>query len=406
MKNLLIATTALVATAGVAAAEINFSGGARFGATYKGSIAATPFKAGAVVSANDTERTRLDALSGAVPIGTLSVGATTDANIVSIKASIVKFVALQLTADTNVANKIAATGASTTALNTAATTAAANTKAANALLTAVSGTAAVAETKSKSSVHNRFTVNIDGTTETDSGIEFFARVRIRGGNTGDGATSASSVSAPRVGMKSGGITVAAGNINGALESTPGLYSGGVGLTGLGWGNLPINNNAAGAWAWTSFSSGGGGSNGVEVIYSADGFGAHVSVAGASGAQRTAMNVSYKFSDWTVALGHQSADVANEETTLLTVGGTIGDIAVGLAHADNAGDRDATRVNATFSVGAASKVSVFYTAASGVGREDAYGLGFSHSLGGATLAGGVANSFTGQTSADLGVRFNF
>ena len=249
-------------------------------------------------------------------------------------------------------------------------------------------------------------MNIDGTTETDSGIEFFARVRIRGGNTGDGATSASSVSAPRVGMKSGSITVAAGNINGALESTPGLYSGGVGLTGLGWGNLPINNNAAGAWKWTSFSSGGGGSNGVEVIYSADGFGAHVSVAGASGAQRTAMNVSYKFSDWTVALGHQSADVANEETTLLTVGGTIGDIAVGLAHADNAGDRDATRVNATFSVGAASKVSVFYTAASGVGREDAYGLGFSHSLGGATLAGGVANSFTGQTSADLGVRFKF
>jgi outer membrane protein OmpU len=34
------------------------------------------------------------------------------------------------------------------------------------------------------------------------------------------------------------------------------------------------------------------------------------------------------------------------------------------------------------------------------------LGFTHSLGGATLAGGVANSNTGLTSADLGVRFNF
>jgi len=38
MKNLLIATTALVATAGMAAAEINFSGGARFGVTYDESL--------------------------------------------------------------------------------------------------------------------------------------------------------------------------------------------------------------------------------------------------------------------------------------------------------------------------------------------------------------------------------
>jgi len=391
----------LVATAGVAAAEINFSGGARFGATYKGSITTA-----AVAEVASTQglmsAAQIATLNTATVIADLSAAAATNAGtantlLLEVKADQASELATFNAISTPSVAQIAAHNLEVAAYAVA-------TK----LLAGTAGTAAVASstTKSKTSVHNRFTVNIDGTVESDSGIEFFARVRIRGGNTGDGATSASSVSAPRVGMKSGSITVAAGNINGALESTPGLYSGGVGLTGLGWGNLPINNNAAGAWKWTSFSSGGGGSNGVEVIYSADGFGAHVSVAGASGAQRTAMNVSYKFSDWTVALGHQSADVANEETTLLTVGGTIGDIAVGLAHADNAGDRDATRVNATFSVGAASKVSVFYTAASGVGREDAYGLGFSHSLGGATLAGGVANSFTGQTSADLGVRFKF
>lgn len=298
MKNLLIATTALVATAGVAAADINFSGGARFGVVY-----------------NDAAVTRTQ-------------------------------------------------------------------------------------------VHNRFSLNVDGTAETDSGVEFFARVRVRGGNTGTGATAASSVSAPRVGARIGGLTVAVGNINGALESTPGLYDGNVGLTGLGWGSLPVNNNAAGAFAWDSFSSGGGGSNGVEVIYSANGFGIHVSQSGATGVARTAINVSYNFSDWTVALGHQTSDVATEETTVLTVAGQIGNIGVGLAHADNDGDRDATRVNATFEVGAATNVTAYYTAASGVGREDSYGLGFTHSLGGATLAGGVANSFTGVTVADLGVRFNF
>ena len=302
MKNLLIATTALVATAGMAAAEISFSGGARFGIVHDDSRA--------------TDETR---------------------------------------------------------------------------------------------VHNRFTLNIDGTAETDSGVEFFARVRVRGGNTGDTGLVATTVSAPRVGATIGGLTVAVGNINGALESTPGLYSGNVGLTGLGWGSLPTNNSAAGGFAWDAFSSGGAGSNGVEVIYSSNGFGVHVSHSGSSAAgaaDRTAINVSYNFSDWTVALGHQSSDTTAEETTLLTVGGTIGNVAVGFAHADNDGDRDATRVNATFEVGAGTKVTAYYTAASGVGREDSYGLGFTHSLGGATLAGGVANSFTGATVADMGVRFNF
>jgi outer membrane protein OmpU len=396
MKNLLIATTALVATAGVAAAEINFSGGARFGATYSGSVTTA-----AVARVRGTFTT--------AQINTLDAVVTGNGDLTAVQITsdgTADALNLELNQD-RAAAVLAFAGISgpTSAQQTAH---ALTLKTYDDALALTTGTAqsAASTVASKSKVHNRFTLNIDGTTESDSGVEFFARVRIRGGNTGDGATAASTVSAPRVGMTVGGITVAAGNINGALESQPGLYSGAVGLTGLGWGNLPINNNATGAWAWTAFSSGGGGSNGVEVIYSANGFGAHMSVAGASGAQRTAMNVSYKINDWTVALGHQSSDVANEDTTLLTVGGTIGGIVVGLAHADNSGDRDATRVNATFSVGAASKVTAYYTAASGVGREDAYGLGFTHSLGGATLAGGVANSFTGQTSADLGVRFNF
>jgi outer membrane protein OmpU len=302
MKNLLIASTALVATAGVAAADINFSGSARFGVVYDDSRAT-----------NETE------------------------------------------------------------------------------------------------VHNRFTLNIDGTAETDSGVEFFARVRVRGGNTGDTTLSASGVSAPRVGARIGGLTVAVGNINGALESTPGLYDGNIGLTGLDWGSLPTNNSGAGAFAWDSFSSSGAGSNGVEVIYSVNGFGVHVSQSSSQAggtADRTAINVSYNFSDWTVALAHQSSDVALEDTTLLTVAGQIGNVKVGLAHADNDGDFDATRVNATFEVGAGTKVTAYYQANDGVGREDGYGLGFTHSLGGATLAGGVANSNTGATRADLGVRFNF
>ena len=300
MKNLLIATTALVATAGMAAAEITLSGGARFGVIYSDDGTDT-----------DTE------------------------------------------------------------------------------------------------VTNRFTLNVDGTAETDSGAEFFARVRVRGGNTGTAGLGNSGVSAPRVGVTMGGLTVATGNINGALESTPNLYAGNVGLTGLGWGSLPTNFSGAGTFAWDAFSSAGAGRNGVEVIYSANGFGAHLSRSGATGAVRTAMNVSYSFGDWKVALATQTSDTALEDTTVLTAAGKIGNIAVGFAHADNEGDFDATRINAGFEVGAGTNVTTYYTSGE---VANSYGLGFTHSLGGATLAGGIAkldvNNGADVTVADFGVRFNF
>jgi outer membrane protein OmpU len=305
MKNILIATTALVATAGMAAAEINFSGGARFGVVY---------------DENNT------------------VGAQ------------------------------------------------------------------------ESKVHNRFTINIDGTAETDSGVEFFGRVRIRGGNEGNGnligggALGASGVSAPRVGARIGGLTIAVGNINGAIDSLAGVYSGSIGLTGLSYSNVVNNNQSSGAFGYDSFSSGGAGSNGVEVIYSGNGFNAHLSDS--SSTDRTALGLSYAFGDWTVALGVQESGTLGEDFTSIGVDGSIGTVTVGAAYADNEGDFDTFRINAGFEIGAATNVTVYVADNSGVGRETAYGVGFTHSLGGATLAGGIENDRTGLTRADFGVRFNF
>ena len=302
MKNLLIATTALVATAGMAAAEINFSGGARFGVTYDESL-----------------------------------------------------------------------------------------------------TPGVEETK----VHNRFTINIDGTAETDAGVEFFGRVRIRGENEGDGTTrgtAASSVSAPRVGARIGGLTIAVGNINGAIDGLAGVYSGIIGLTGLSFSNVVNNNQSGGTFGFDSFSSGGAGTNGVEVIYSGNGFKAHLSDSATT--NRTALGLSYAFGDWTVALGHQSSDTAGEDFTSIGVDGSIGTASVGAAYAANEGDFDTFRINAGFEVGAATNVTVYVADNSGAGRETAYGVGFTHSLGGATLAGGIENDRAGLTRADFGVRFNF
>jgi len=312
MKKVLIATTALVATAGMAAAEINFSGGARFGVRYDES---------AVAGVQETQIT------------------------------------------------------------------------------------------------NRFTVNIDGTAETDSGVEFFGRVRIRGGNQGNGATgigalaanaapSNTGISAPRVGARIGGLTIATGNINGAIDSLPGLYSGSVGLTGLSYSNVVVGGG------FDSFSSNGGGENGVEVIYSANGLGVHLShsdvvrAAGAAATRRTALGLSYAFGDWNVALGLHDGDTAAEDFTVISATGSVGSVSLGMQLSDNDADTGGVRISAGFEVGAATNVTVFIADRDAAGTDTAYGLGFTHSLGGATLAGGIVSDAAGATKADLGVRFNF
>lgn len=272
---------------------------------------------------------------------------------------------------------------------------------------------------SKTQVHNRFTVNVDGTAEADNGLSFFARVRIRGGNTGDGTTSASGVSAPRVGVTYEGFTVAAGNILGALESTPNMYAGAVGLTGLGWNNLPTNAAATGKFAWDSFSSSGGGANGVEAIYSGGAFSGHISYSANNTVSptedRIAANVAYSFGDWTVALGHQSGFTSAEDMTIATVAGNIGDFGFGLAYSDNDGKNSAARINGSYSFAGGTTVTAFYTGLTSSAAvvpggttpaDDAYGIGFTHSLGGAVLAGGFARGFDGENLADFGVRFNF
>jgi len=364
MKNLLIATTALVATAGVAAADITFSGGARFGVKYTGTVtgsAATAAAAADKTAANDAVTTNASVLTAAETAYNTSAKDTSDlATLVSAVDANETLVDAAAAADKAVVDDAAAN-------------------------------------KSKTDLTNRFTINIMGTAETDSGIEFFGKVRIRGGNEGNGATSGSSISAPRVGATMGGLTVAVGNINGAIDSLPGLYSGSVGLTGLSYSNVMVG-------GYDGFSSAGGGTNGVEVIYSASGLGVHLSHSGLVAGDRTALGLSYAFGDWKIALGHQSADLDAQDFTVLTVDGAIGSVSVGAQIADVAAG-SAFQIHAGFEVGAGTNVTVFMADTDGA-TDTAYGLGFTHSLGGATLAGGIVSDAAGVTHADLGVRFKF
>ncbi|HSF92479.1 MAG TPA: porin, partial [Paracoccaceae bacterium] len=120
-------------------------------------------------------------------------------------------------------------------------------------------------------VTSRFRFQIDATAESDAGVTFGTRVRMQqnAGSSGTGFNGA------RFFARSGGLEVGVGNIFGALEFMPGMYSVDMGLTGLGYDYTAYN------FRGDAYSSGGCGacdSNGVEVLYSMGDLSLHVSAS--------------------------------------------------------------------------------------------------------------------------------
>ena len=265
---------------------------------------------------------------------------------------------------------------------------------------------------SKTSLEKRISVNVDVSTETDGGLEFGGRIRIRsdeeaGVNTAYGAAN-TTLSGANLYVKSGGFKLTIGNICGAIECMPGLYTQSVGLDGNGWSGLVTNVNGS-YFNWSAYSSNGGGNNGVEVEYTVGDFKAHVSYAGLNDAtavaNRGAMYVSYKFGDWTAALGFQDSGVVGEDKTILSVQGKLGDFGVGIGYADNDGT-DKITLNGSYKMGATT-ISAFVSDENSVAATDnPWGLGVKYDLGGATLVGGFSNSETGNKRATAGVKFSF
>lgn len=272
----------------------------------------------------------------------------------------------------------------------------------------------------KTTIEKRMTINLDGSVESTSGITFGARMRLRS-EENLGATG-TLVAGARVYMKTGGLELAMGNINGAIESMPGLYDASTGLTGLGWGGLTTNVwNAAGAkafWGWDAYSSTGNGAEGIEVTYTAGAFTGHLSYADNaagglssnalnSGEERIAAYGAYTMNDWTFALGLQDSSNNANDKTVVTVGGKIGDYGVGIAYADNDGvGKFALNGSATFGATTVSAYVAKQDSVLVIANDMAYGLGVSYDLGGASVVGGISHDSAGVDRADLGVSFSF
>ena len=256
-------------------------------------------------------------------------------------------------------------------------------------------------TAGTTTLEKRMTVTMSGSVETTSGMTLGATMNLR---AGEGMAAVGS--GARVSLATGGVEVAVGNIYGAIDSMPGVYAASAGLTGLGWGGVLANTATTSAWGFDAYSSSGNGPEGVEAIYSGGSVTAHLSYSDTdlgSAADRTAAYVSYAMGDWTVAAGMQDSADADEDMTLVTVGGKVGDFGVGVGYAEVGGETKMTLSgSATFG---ATTVSA-YVADEELAAENPMGLGIKHDLGGASLVGGVARTAAGVNRADLGVSFSF
>jgi len=266
-------------------------------------------------------------------------------------------------------------------------------------------------TAATTTLEKRMTVTINGSVETTSGLTMGATMNIRANEGGatdsdDDTTGGAYLSGARVSLATGGVEVGVGNINGAIEYMPGVYSASAGLTGLGWGGVLANTAETGSWGWDAYSSSGNGAEGVEVMYSAGAVSAHLSYSDSdlgSAADRTAAYVSYTMGDWTVAAGTQDSTDADEDKTLVTVGGKVGDFGVGFGWADNGGETKIA-LNGSATMGAVT-ISA-YVADEESATDQPMGLGVAYDLGGAKVVGGVARTAAGVTRADAGVSFSF
>jgi len=258
---------------------------------------------------------------------------------------------------------------------------------------------------SSTDITSRFRLQIDATAESDAGVTFGARVRIQQNETdaiAEAANSGTGINGVRFFARSGGLEVGVGNIFGAIEFMPGQYPIDLGLTGLGYDYTAYNFRAD---AYSSGGAGSAGSNGVELMYSAGDFSAHISASDTS--DRIAAHIAYTWNGWTFAIGAQDSNNAADTELSASIGGSIGPADITLAYADNGTAGDRVVLAGRFDVGAATNIEAYVATADFLAEDTSYGIDFNHSLGGGvSIRGGIAELFSGETRADLGVRFNF
>jgi outer membrane protein OmpU len=285
--------------------------------------------------------------------------------------------------------------------------------------------------RSSTSITSRLRLQFDVSTETDGGVTLGARTRAQI-ESRDNVPGTGTFNGARFYATVGGFTLGVGNIIGAIEGMPGMYletrTAGIGIDGAGFHSHVGNVNGE-FFNWDAYSSAGAGANGMEILYSAGAFAAHLSYStdnGPTAVDRIAANVSYTFGDWTAAIGVQDSDIAFEDKTVVSLSGQLGAFGVRVAYADNDGI-DKFGLYGNMDIGSASNIVLFVTSEDAVsaaqvaaGRNDnrdiggldrgegeSFGIHYSYDLGGgASFEAGAVSTSTDNTTVQAGVYFSF
>ncbi|CUH42504.1 porin [Ruegeria atlantica] len=272
---------------------------------------------------------------------------------------------------------------------------------------------------------SRFRLNIDGTAETDGGVEFSARVRLQADeDSGNGEANEAGLNGARFSVIYGGLRVDAGNVAGSFDNLANYYGNEPGLESF------IGQYSGVDYSFLGYSSTGSGANAVFFQYAVGDFAfgasydqATVALDGVpQDADRWDISATYNFNNITAALayGQTKANVNSssekQSLTVLTLGGEWGNFSGTVFVADDDvvnADENGTAygLSLAYTFGAATTITFAYGDGSADDDTRNLGIGAIYDLGGgASLRGGVGEAKTGDQDgsirADFGAQFNF
>ncbi|WP_171052700.1 porin [Ruegeria sediminis] len=232
---------------------------------------------------------------------------------------------------------------------------------------------------SDTTITSRLRLQFDMSAETDMGVAFDARFRAQA-ESRDNNPGGAVFNGARFGVVWEGLRVNVGNIIGAVENMPGTYletrTAGIGIDGAGFfshvGN--VNNEF---FNWDAYSSAGVGVNGVEALYTYEGFVGHISYSDRNetiaannngGFDRAAIMLTYSWNDFGVAAAYQNSGAMWEDKTLVSGWYDGGNWGARIAYADNDGISK-WGLYGNIDIGAASNLVLFVTSEDSVDQAD-------------------------------------
>ena len=260
-------------------------------------------------------------------------------------------------------------------------------------------------------IEQRFRLTVTGTTTSDNGLEFEGRIRFQSDENAAGASNVVNRSAPGFAVSTGGFRLDVGHVSDVIDSgdVVNYYGYGVGLTsfieqssGHGLPAFGFGTSADGATIDPT----------VKLRYTAGDFTVSASYTDAVN-EEFQIGVGYNFGNYSAGIAFGTAENGvgpgvDNDFVAASFGGEIGALAFSLLITDQDTNPDTGYgFSVKYDIGAATEIRFAYSESGAAGANtDAYGIGFRHSLGGGvSLQGGIGDN-GGNTTADLGVIFNF